>query len=38
MFQDELSASGVAAADLDRRTMHGFDNWFRNYVSLLILS
>jgi len=34
MFQDELTASGVAAANLDRRTKNDFANWFRNHVSL----
>jgi len=33
MFQDELTASGVAAANLDR-TKNDFANWFRNHVSL----
>jgi hypothetical protein len=38
MFDDELRASGVHAADLERRTEHGFWSWFRNYVSILLLS
>jgi hypothetical protein len=38
MFEDELTATGVAGADLDRRTEHGFGSWFRNYVSILLLS
>jgi hypothetical protein len=34
MFQDELTTSGVAAVDLDRRANNGFANWFRNHVSV----
>jgi hypothetical protein len=34
MFQDELTASGVAVADLDRRAKNGFATWFRNHVSV----
>jgi hypothetical protein len=34
VFQDDLTASGVTAADLDKRTKNGFANWFRNHVSL----
>lgn len=29
MFEDELTATRVAGADLDRRTEHGFGSWFR---------
>ena len=38
MFEDELTASGVATADLERRTEQGFGCWFRHYVSILLLS
>jgi len=38
MFEDELTAAGVAAVDLERRTEQGFGSWFRNYVSILLLS
>jgi hypothetical protein len=38
MFEGELIESGVHAADLERRTEHGFASWFRNYVSILFLS
>jgi len=38
MFEDELTTAGVAAVDLERRTEQGFGSWFRNYVSILLLS
>jgi hypothetical protein len=38
MFEDELRASGMHAADHERRTEHGFGSWLRNYVSILFLS
>jgi hypothetical protein len=38
MFQDELTESGLHAADLEKRVERGFASWFRNYVSILILS
>ncbi|XP_021320368.1 uncharacterized protein LOC8072978 isoform X2 [Sorghum bicolor] len=31
-FQDDLTTSGVAAADLERRTENGFVHWFRNHM------